>query len=197
VTSVHLPAINTPQFRWVKSRLEKKSQPVPPIFQPEVAVEGILFAIDHARRELWVGWPTVKTIIGARLVPWYLDHYLATEAYDGQQLDEPYEDRPHNLWEPVPGDHGAHGVFDDDAQDRSTQLWLSRHRRVIGAAVLGLAGAAITALLRRRSNGNGDVAAANGSRNGAMGSGNGSNDRADYGNTGGAAASDQTMEWRS
>jgi hypothetical protein len=196
VTSVHLPAINTPQFRWVKSRLEKKSQPVPPIFQPEVAVEGILFAIDHPRRELWVGWPTVKTILGARLVPWYLDHYLATEAYDGQQLDEPYEDRPHNLWEPVPGDHGAHGVFDEDAQDQSTQLWLSTHRRLIGAAALGLAGAAITALWRRGSNGKGNGAVSIGHDPRVESTGNGAGAESNSHGIG-VETTDQEKEWRS
>ncbi len=151
VTSVHLPAINTPQFRWVKSRLDRKSQPVPPIFQPEVAADAILFAIDHDRRELWVAWPTAKTILGARVVPWYLDKRLATDGYEGQQLDEPYEERPHNLWEPVPGDHGAHGVFDDRATDRSYLLWASKHRRALGAAAVGLVGGALAMWAGRRN----------------------------------------------
>jgi NAD(P)-dependent dehydrogenase (short-subunit alcohol dehydrogenase family) len=99
VTSVHLPAINTPQFRWVRSRLPKKSQPVPPIYQPEVAADAILFAIDHDRREVWVGKPVTQAIIGNRVAPWYLDRRLATEAWDGQMIeDEPYEPRPDNLW---------------------------------------------------------------------------------------------------
>ncbi len=154
VTSVHLPAINTPQFRWVKSRLAKKSQPVPPIFQPEVAADAIIFAMEHDRREMWVAWPTVKTIVGARTVPWYLDRRLATEAYEGQQLDEPYEERPHNLWDPLPGDHGAHGVFDDRAQPRSLLLWANKHRRALGLAAAGIAGG--VAWLTRRTNGDDD-----------------------------------------
>ncbi len=154
VTSVHLPAINTPQFRWVKSRLDKKSQPVPPIYQPEVAADAIIFAMNHDRREMWVAWPTVKTIVGARTVPWYLDRRLATEAYEGQQLDEPYEERPHNLWEPLPGDHGAHGVFDDRAEPRSLLLWANKHRRALGLMAAGIAGG--VAWVARRNNGGED-----------------------------------------
>src|SRR5690606_27776299 len=115
VTMVQLPALNTPQFRWVKSRLPNKAQPVPPILQPEVAADAILFAADHDRRELWVGWPTVKAIAGNRIVPWYADLRLAREGVQAQQLDEPEDpDRPHNLWEPVDDevDFGAHGDFD-------------------------------------------------------------------------------------
>jgi hypothetical protein len=146
VTSVHLPAINTPQFRWVRSRLPKKSQPVPPIYQPEVAADAILFAIDHDRREVWVGKPVTQAIIGNRVAPWYLDRRLATEAWDGQMIeDEPYEPRPDNLWEPVPGDHGAHGVFGDRATERSWQLWANKNRALLalaGAAAVGVGAAA-------------------------------------------------------
>jgi NAD(P)-dependent dehydrogenase (short-subunit alcohol dehydrogenase family) len=148
VTSVHLPAINTPQFRWVKSRLPKKSQPVPPIFQPEVAADAIVFAVDNDRREVWVGKPVVQTIVGNRVAPWYLDHRLADEAWDGQMIDEPYEPRPNNLWEPVPGDHGAHGEFGDRAEDTSWQLWATKNRGLLalaGAAVVGVGAVALAA----------------------------------------------------
>jgi NAD(P)-dependent dehydrogenase (short-subunit alcohol dehydrogenase family) len=148
VTSVHLPAVNTPQFRWVKSRLPRKSQPVPPIFQPEVAADAIVFAMEHDRREMWVGWPVVQTVLGNRVASGYLDHHLADEAWDGQMLDEPRENGADNLWDPAPGDPGAHGVFDDRARDRSLQLWASKHRRLLaltGAGLAGVLGAALAA----------------------------------------------------
>ena len=151
VTMVHLPAINTPQFSWVKTRLPRKPQPVPPIFQPEVAAEAILFAATHKRRDLWLGFPTVKTIVGNRLAPGYVDHYLAHNLYEAQQYDGFVDpDRQHNLWEPVPGDHGAHGDFDERATDFSSQFWLTKHVRSLSAA--GLAGLAMAALIafRRR-----------------------------------------------
>ena len=151
VTMVHLPAMNTPQFGWVKTRLPRKPQPVPPIFQPEVAAEAILFAATHKRRDLWLGFPTAKTIIGNRLAPGYVDHYLADNLYEAQQYDGFVDpDRQHNLWEPVPGDHGAHGDFDERATDFSSQFWLTKHTRSLSAA--GLAGLALAALIafRRR-----------------------------------------------
>ena len=145
VTMVHLPAHNTPQFGWVKSRLPNEAQPVPPIFQPEVAAEAVLWAAREPKRERWVGWPTVKAILGERVIPGYLDRYLATRGYAGQQTDEPADpDRPHNLWDPVPGDHGAHGAFDHRARDRSWLLWASMRR---GRFLLGGAGLLAAALL--------------------------------------------------
>jgi NAD(P)-dependent dehydrogenase (short-subunit alcohol dehydrogenase family) len=144
VTTVHMPAVNTPQFDWVKTRLPGSPQPVPPIFQPEVAAEAVLWAADHDRTEMWVGAPTVVAILGNRLAPRLGDHYLARTGYASQQTDEPVAPhRPHNLWEPVPGDHGAHGRFDERAHSSSLQLWLTMRRRalVIGAALLAGAGA--------------------------------------------------------
>ena len=139
VTMVQLSAMNTPQFGWVKTRLPRKPQPVPPIFQPEVAAEGILYAATHKTRELWVGMPSVKTILGNRIVPGYIDRYLADMGYESQQYDGPVEpDRQNNLWNPVPGDHGAHGDFDARAQDFSRQLWAVTHLRSLGAAAAGL-----------------------------------------------------------
>jgi NAD(P)-dependent dehydrogenase (short-subunit alcohol dehydrogenase family) len=144
VTSVHMPALNTPQFRWVKSRLPMKSQPVPPIFQPELAADAIVFASENERREMWVGWPAARTIIGNRIAPWYVDRKLAKEGFEGQQTDEPYEERPHNLWHPVDDgeDYGAHGVFDDRAKRRSLQHWASKNRAALSLVGAGLAGVA-------------------------------------------------------
>src|SRR5512135_420429 len=129
LTMVQMPALNTPQFSWVKSRLPRKAQPVPPIFQPEVAAEAIVWAAHHDRRSLMVGWPTVEAIVGNKIAPGLLDHYLARTCFDAQQTDEPADpDRPDNLCGPVPGDHGAHGAFDERASDRCPQLWLAKNR---------------------------------------------------------------------
>ena len=117
---VQMPALNTPQFGWVKSRLPRKAQPVPPIFQPEVAADAIVWAAHHPRRELKVGLPTVEAIVGNYVAPGFLDWYLARTGFDSQMTDEPADpDRPHNLWEPVPGDHGAHGVLRRRARERA------------------------------------------------------------------------------
>jgi NAD(P)-dependent dehydrogenase (short-subunit alcohol dehydrogenase family) len=147
VVMVNMPALNTPQFRWVKSRLPRKAQPVPPIFQPEVAAEAIVWAAYSNRREINVGWPTTKAVIGNNLAPGYGDDYLAKHGYEAQMIDEPEDpNRPDNLWQSLPGDHGAHGVFDDRALDRSMQLELNKNRSWImaGAAMvlLGLLAAA-------------------------------------------------------
>lgn len=150
VTMVQMPAMNTPQFRWEKSRLSHEAQPVPPIFQPEIAADAILHAVDHDRREIYVGWPTVKAIVGNKLVPGYADHYLARNGYEAQQTDEPLDpSRPYNLWEPVPGDAGAHGVFDDRSKSFSSQLWLDEHRTLL--AVAGTVAAGALLLLGRRN----------------------------------------------
>jgi NAD(P)-dependent dehydrogenase (short-subunit alcohol dehydrogenase family) len=148
ITMVQLPALNTPQFGWVKSRLPNKGQPVPPIFQPEMAARAIVYAARHPRRELWVGWPTVKAIVGDRIIPGLLDRYLATRGYDSQQTDEPRPpDQPHNLWEPLPGDHGAHGTFGDRARAGSLQLELTMRRGWVAAGVLAFLGAVALLLL--------------------------------------------------
>jgi NAD(P)-dependent dehydrogenase (short-subunit alcohol dehydrogenase family) len=155
VTMVNLPALNTPQFGWVKSRLPRKPQPVPPIYQPEVAADAIVWAAHHDRRSIMVGWPTVEAIVGNKVAPGLLDHYLARTGYDAQQTDAPDDpDRPDNLWEPVPGDHGAHGTFDDRATDHSTELWLTKNRDWVALAGLGL-GLAFAAWLGRSRYGNG------------------------------------------
>ena len=149
VVMVQMPALNTPQFGWVKSRLPRKGQPVPPIFQPEVAAEAIVWAAYSDRREINVGWPTTKAIIGNAFVPGFADHYLAKHGYDAQMIDEPEDpNRPNNLWQPLPGDHGAHGAFDDRATSRSIQLELNKKRRWV---VAGAAALAIGLLAMRRS----------------------------------------------
>jgi len=139
VTMVQLPALNTPQFGWVKSRLPRKAQPVPPIFQPEVAAEAIYFAAHHPRREFYVGWSSATAIIANKIAPGLLDHFLARTGYDSQQYDGAEDPkRAYNLWEPVPGDHGAHGDFNARAKKSSAFLWMSEHRgwlMLIAAAV--------------------------------------------------------------
>ena len=142
VVMVQMPALNTPQFRWVKSRLPRKAQPVPPIFQPEVAAEAIVWAAYGNRREVNVGWPTTAAIVGNSFMPGLGDLYLAKHGYEAQMIDEPENpNRPDNLWSPLPGDHGAHGVFDDRATDRSITFELNQRRGWIlaGAAALFLA----------------------------------------------------------
>src|SRR5919112_2327491 len=150
VTMVQLPAMNTPQFSWVKSRLPNKPQPVPPIYQPEIGADAVLFAAHSDRREMYVGYPTVEAIIGDKIAPGFADWYLARNGYDAQQTNEPVEaDRLDNLWEPVPGDHGAHGTFDDRATAASPQLWASMNRNWLALAGAGLAGLAAGLLLNR------------------------------------------------
>jgi hypothetical protein len=105
---VQMPALNTPQFGWVKSRLKHKAKPVPPIFQPEVGARAIYWAAHHGRRELYVGWPTVEAIVANKVAPGALDHYLGRTGFRSQQTSEPEDPhRPDNLWKPVEGDHGA------------------------------------------------------------------------------------------
>ena len=151
LTMVQLPALNTPQFGWVKSRLPRKTQPVPPIFQPEVAAEAIYFAAHNPRREFYVGLPSVAVIMANRFVPGLLDYYLAHAGYESQQYDgEEDPNRPDNLWHPVPGDHGAHGAFDSRARSWSPQLWTSEHRAWFGIAAMGLAICGLIALFKNK-----------------------------------------------
>jgi short-subunit dehydrogenase len=150
VTMLQMPALNTPQFGWVKSRWPHKAQPVPPIFQPEVAAEAIYFAAHNPRREFYVGLPSVKAIVANKITPGLLDHYLARNGYDSQQHDGAEDpNRPDNLWQAVPGDHGAHGSFDARAHAWSPQLWTSEHRGWIGAVILVL-GISLLAFLKNK-----------------------------------------------
>ena len=144
VTMVQLPALNTPQFDWVLSRLPRTPQPVPPIYQPEVAARAVLWASEHDRGEVYVGGSTLGTIVANKLVPRLLDRYLARTGFDSQQTQEAADpNRPANLWQPVAGDHGAHGDFDSRAKARSAQWWLTSHRRAVVGAALGVAGAVL------------------------------------------------------
>jgi NAD(P)-dependent dehydrogenase (short-subunit alcohol dehydrogenase family) len=142
ITMVHLPAMNTPQFSWCKSKLPRHPQPVPPIFEPEVAARAIYWAAHHKRSEVFVGWPTVKAIYGQDVASSVADWYLGTHGFESQQTDEPVSsERPDNLFEPVKGNYAAHGIFSGRAASFSFQNWTNLHRLVAGtgaAAVLGL-----------------------------------------------------------
>jgi NAD(P)-dependent dehydrogenase (short-subunit alcohol dehydrogenase family) len=149
VTIVHLPALNTPQFEWTRNRLPSRAQPVPPIFQPEVAARAIYWASRHRRREVWVGGATVAAIMADKLAPGLADWYLARAGYMAQQSGEQTDpDCGDNLWKPAAGDYAAHGRFDDRAHDWSAQLWATTHR---GVVALGLGAAAVAALVWRAS----------------------------------------------
>lgn len=147
-TMVQMPAMNTPQFDWAKSRLPRQPQPVPPIFQPEVGADAVHHAVrTNVGRELLVGWPTVEAVVGEKFVPAYIDRKLGREGYADEETSTPTNpDRLDNLWEPAPGDFGAHGRFDDRAKSFSTELWLSKHRPWIAFAGAALAGAALGAM---------------------------------------------------
>ncbi|MFR9780231.1 SDR family oxidoreductase [Micromonospora sp. MS34] len=153
VTMVHLPALNTPQFDWLLSRLPRHAQPVPPIYEPIVAARGIVSAAYRPqRREYWVGTSTVLTILGNRVIPGLLDRYLARTGYQSQQTGQRVDkDRPNNLWHPLDGpgghDYGARGIFSGRSHGHSPQAWLSRHRLVAAA---GLTGAALGVLAWQR-----------------------------------------------
>ncbi len=153
VSVVHLPAVNTPQFGWVRSRLPHGGQPVPPIFQPEVAARAILFAAEHRRRELFVGRSTYAAIWGQRLIPGLLDRYLGRTGYGAQQTDAPIDQgRPDNLTHPLDAeqDHGAHGQFDAAAVSWSPALRLTMRRGIVAAGAL-VGGAAAVATLGWRA----------------------------------------------
>lgn len=145
VMVVNLPAMNTPQFDWIKSRLPRRSRPVGPVYQPEVAARALYFAAHHPRRGLEVGLPAVEAAVGRRLAPRLWDRYLARKGYDAQRVGDAVEpDRPCNLWEPVQGDRGAQGSFGRDARSRSLTLWAGMHRgpvAAVGALVLALGAA--------------------------------------------------------
>jgi short-subunit dehydrogenase len=155
LTCVHLPAVNTPQFEWCKNHMDYQAQPVPPIFQPEIVARAIVHAIGHPRREIYLGWPTVKAVFGQKLVPGYVDRYLARHLRD-QHAGRPNEKgRPSNLFEPIPGDPGAHGNFDDRARDRDLVAPITARLGAAGvmavvASTLALGAAAAAVLLARR-----------------------------------------------
>lgn len=141
---VHLPAMNTTQFGWVKTRFAKKPKPMGKIFQPEVAARAIVKVSRSGERQKMVGFSTVQTVLGNKLAPEFLDHYMAKNGFDGQFTDEPEDpDRKHNLWDPVPGDHGAHGSFDAEAVDFSLYNKVDENKKTIGLIGATLLGAAL------------------------------------------------------
>jgi NAD(P)-dependent dehydrogenase (short-subunit alcohol dehydrogenase family) len=152
-TMVQMPAVNTPQFSWVLSRLPHQAQPVPPIYQPELAARAVVYAADHPRRrEYWVGGTAAATLLANAVAPGLLDHYLARTGISSQQTDQPTPaDQPANLWEPADGeegrDFGAHGLFDDRSHGRSLQVWASQHHGAVAGLAVGAA-AGVTALVR-------------------------------------------------
>ncbi|HEY3667388.1 MAG TPA: SDR family oxidoreductase [Polyangiaceae bacterium] len=153
VTEVQLPAVNTPQFGWSRSKLPNRPQPVPPIYLPEFAADAIVFAAQHRRREVWVAWPVLKAIVSERVAAGFVDKYLAEHGFDSQQTDEPVAaDRVDNLFEALPGDHGAHGSFDNRSSSFSLELWLSKHRgALLAGAGLALLGAGLGYRMARGS----------------------------------------------
>jgi NAD(P)-dependent dehydrogenase (short-subunit alcohol dehydrogenase family) len=155
VTVVQMPALNTPQFSWVLSRLPRHPQPVPPIYQPEIAARAVLYAAEHPnRKEYWVGASTVLTLLGQRIVPSLLDRYLARSGYKSQQTDQPSRDSASNLWEPVddePGsDHGAHGEFDQQSHRVSPEWWLREHAMPLTVAAAATVASAVGVAAARR-----------------------------------------------
>jgi NAD(P)-dependent dehydrogenase (short-subunit alcohol dehydrogenase family) len=151
VTMVQLPALNTPQFGWSRAKLPRRPQPVPPIFQPEVAASAIVWAARHPRRQVMVGWPTVKAIVGNAVAPWLADRILARDGYALQQTAEPNGDHPDNLFGPVAGHQGAHGRFDDRAHSHSLQLWARTHGPLLGGVAASTV--VLAAHTRRQSGG--------------------------------------------
>ena len=132
LTMVQLCAFNTPQFEWGRTRLDRRPQPVPPIYQPEMAADAIVWAARHPRREVWVGSSTLRAILAQRVAPGFLDRLAARMAWEGQMAEERLPSgRRDNLFEPVPGDHGAHGRFDNRARTRNWQVWATTHRPVL------------------------------------------------------------------
>jgi NAD(P)-dependent dehydrogenase (short-subunit alcohol dehydrogenase family) len=158
VTMVQMPAVNTPQFSWVLSRLPRHPQPVPPIYQPEFADRAVVFAADHPRRrEYWVGSSTAATLAANAIIPGLLDRYLGRTGFKSQQTDQPHApNSPANLFDPADGeggrDFGAHGIFGDQSHSDDPQLWASHHHGTLAAAVAGVGAAVVgtvTAVKRR------------------------------------------------
>jgi NAD(P)-dependent dehydrogenase (short-subunit alcohol dehydrogenase family) len=156
VTMVQMPAVNTPQFSWVLSRLPHRAQPVPPIYQPEFAARGVLFAADHPkRREYWVGTSTMGTLAANAIAPGLLDRYLGKTGFKSQQTQQRHDpDAPVDLWEPADDtdghDYGAHGVFDNKSHQHDPQLWASHHHGLIGVSLAAATAATLATLIGRR-----------------------------------------------
>lgn len=157
LTMVDLPAINTPQFDWALNKTGKKARPVAPVFEPEVAARAIFFAATHRRRQVWVGFSTVKAILANRIAPGWIDRYLAHAGYKGQMTDEPVApDAPGNLFSPVAGDYSAHGRFGYEARRVSWELFTDRHRTAFWT-VAGLGALACLQLLVKKSRSSGST----------------------------------------
>jgi hypothetical protein len=140
---VQLPALNTPQFTWSRNKMPRQPQPVPPIYAPEIAADAIVWAASQRRREISVGGPTVVAIWGNKIAAGLADRYLARTGYDSQQTDQPADpNRPDNLWQPLPGDHGPHGRFADRTTHRSPQTWINE-RLYPALAMIAAGGAAL------------------------------------------------------
>ncbi len=156
VTMVQMPAVNTPQFSWVLSRLPRHAQPVPPIYQPEFAARAVLFAADHPkRREYWVATSTMGTLAANAIAPGLLDRYLGKTGFKSQQTQQRHDpEAPVNLWEPADGvdgrDFGPHGVFDQTSHEHDPQLWASQHHGLLGVSVAGAVAAGLATLIGRR-----------------------------------------------
>jgi short-subunit dehydrogenase len=152
LSMVQLPGVNTPQFEHGRSKMPMVPQPMPPYYEPEVAADAVHWAAHHNRREIYVGAPTVKTIVGNKVAPWLVERVLARVGEKGQQSDRPADPtRPDNLFSPPPGDPGAHGPYDAKARTSSIQLQLSKRRGAIAALVTGLTAGAAGALAARRA----------------------------------------------
>lgn len=148
VTIVQLPGVNTTQFEWTRNKMGQMSKPVGKMYQPEVAADAIYFAAHARRKSMWVGWPTVQSMVGDKVAASALDHYLADVAWEGSLRDKPVpEDYRDNFWAPVPGDHGARGPFSDQAADSSMQVWASKHRRWLAGAALAAVGGIVAGVL--------------------------------------------------
>jgi short-subunit dehydrogenase len=152
LSMVHLPGVNTPQFDWARNRLERKPQPAPPVYQPEVAARAIVKAADEGVRELFVGKSTLQLLLGSIVAPGFLERMMAASAYDAQQsAEEESGGRPDNLFAPAPGHHTAHGRFDDRARARGLMVSSKTLRRGTfagGALLTLLIGVCLGALLR-------------------------------------------------
>jgi NAD(P)-dependent dehydrogenase (short-subunit alcohol dehydrogenase family) len=143
IAEVQLPAVNTPQFSWSRIKLPSRPQPVPPIFQPELAADAIVYAAEHGRREIWLAWPSIMAILSEKLSPRAGDLYLARKGFSSQQTGAPPgAARPDDLFHPAKGDYGAHGAFDDRARSRSLSWWANKRRAWVLAG-LALAGGAV------------------------------------------------------
>jgi hypothetical protein len=154
ITSIHMPAMNTTQFNWVKNRMPNEPQPVPPIYEPEIAARVVVAAAmaKRPRREYWVGATTVAAIVGQKFAPGVLDRYLGRTGYESQQIQgEPRDPNAlDDLYDYVPGVHSARGRFDDCSRRTSAEVFVALHRAWFLAAA-ALVVAAGGALLAKRS----------------------------------------------